>query len=66
MMALRDSGRAKLNLTLEVLGRRPDGLRSLAQQPPQRERELLTRLCDLTRRQLRCRLRHRLVFPLGR
>jgi len=29
MMALRDSGRAKLNLTLEVLGRRPDGFHEL-------------------------------------
>ena len=29
MMALRDIGRAKLNLTLEVLGRRADGYHEL-------------------------------------
>ena len=30
MTALRDTARAKLNLTLEVLGRRPDGLHELS------------------------------------
>ena len=31
MMALREIGRAKLNLTLEVLGRRADGYHELQQ-----------------------------------